>query len=450
MRSHPGFRSLRSRRGGSVTPLAVLSLTLLVSVVALVVDGGSLMEVRRHAQATADAAALAAATDLYANYAANKGADPKGTAATSAQSIASANGFSNDGVQSVVTVNVSPQNYQGGPNAGSALPPGYVEVIVQYNAGRTFSGIFGTGTVPVRARAVARGRWVPPSTNAVVLNLNNSSVLSVAALSGLKVNGNLLVNSQSSAGINLGLLASLSAAEFDLNNAVQGLIGLLLSLLKSLLGGAPAVKYLPPIPDPLRYLPDPDPVQLGLSNQTNGTVTGGTVDLYPGIYNGGINVSGGATVTLHANADGTPGIYYLQGGGFKVSGAASTVTTSAAETAGVMIYNDWGISTDVVNVSASLTLTPPSKGMFQGITIFQKRGTPSNPAPTITIAANGNVNVGGTIYGAHAQITLSSKSGINVLGGQVIGDTVNVTGGSVNIDPGTHPIANTRSVGLVE
>jgi hypothetical protein len=37
-----------------------------------------------------------------------------------------------------------------------------------------------------------------------------------------------------------------------------------------------------------------------------------------------------------------------------------------------------------------------------------------------------------------------------VLGGQVIGDTVNVTGGSVNIDPGTHPIANTRSVGLVE
>src|SRR6516165_7410422 len=149
MRSHPGFRSLRSRRGGSVTPLAVLSLTLLVSVVALVVDGGSLMEVRRHAQATADAAALAAATDLYANYAANKGADPKGTAATSAQSIASANGFSNDNVQSVVTVNVSPQNYQGGPNAGSALPPGYVEVIVQYNACRTFSGIFGTGTVPV-------------------------------------------------------------------------------------------------------------------------------------------------------------------------------------------------------------------------------------------------------------------------------------------------------------
>jgi Flp pilus assembly protein TadG len=432
--------------------LAVLSLTLLVSMVALVVDGGCLMEERRHAQATADAAALAAAADLYTNYGTNGGADPKGTAAASAQATASANGFTNDGVQSVVTVNVSPQNYQGGPNAGSALPPGYVEVIVQYNASRTFSGVFGPGTVPVRARAVARGRWVPASNNATVLNLNNSSVLSIAALSGLKVNGKLLVNSNSSSGINLGLLASLSAAEFDLNNAVQGLIGLLLSLLKGLLGGSPSVQYMPPIADPLRYVSDPDPVKLGLSAQTNGTITGGVKDLYPGVYSGGINISGGATVTLHANADGTPGIYYLQGGGFKVSGAANTVTTSAAETAGVMIYNDWSGSSDAIglNVDASLTLTPPSKGAFKGITIFQKRGTPNNPAPSITIAANGTANVGGTIYGAYAQITLSSKSGSNVLGGQVIGDSVNVSGGTVNIDPGTHPIANARAVGLVE
>ena len=98
-------------------------MTLLVSMVALVVDGGSLMEERRHAQAIADASALAAAADLYTNYGTNSGADPKGSAAASAQAIANANGFTNDGVQSVVTVNLSPQNYQGGPNVGSALPP---------------------------------------------------------------------------------------------------------------------------------------------------------------------------------------------------------------------------------------------------------------------------------------------------------------------------------------
>ena len=150
MRAHRSSLPLRFRRAG-VTPLAALSLAMLVGVVAVVVDGGSLLEERRHVQSAADAAALAGAADLFANYPANKGADPSGTAAASALAIASANGFSNDGVQSVVTVNVSPKNYQQGPNAGQAIPAGYVEVIIQYNAGRTFSGIFGSGTVPVCA-----------------------------------------------------------------------------------------------------------------------------------------------------------------------------------------------------------------------------------------------------------------------------------------------------------
>src|SRR6185437_10775075 len=99
MQSQLSFRCAHRRRG-SVTPLTVLSLALLLGVIAVAVDGGSLMEERRHVQATADAGALAAAA---------------------------ANGFSNDGVQSVVTVSVSPQNYQDGPNAGKALPAGYVE-----------------------------------------------------------------------------------------------------------------------------------------------------------------------------------------------------------------------------------------------------------------------------------------------------------------------------------
>ena len=60
-----------------------------------------------------------------------------------------------------------------------------------------------------------------------------------------------------------------------------GILGLLLSLL----GGSPTVNYIPPVADPPRYLPDPDPVQLGLASRgTNLQVnTGGTVDLYPGV-----------------------------------------------------------------------------------------------------------------------------------------------------------------------
>jgi hypothetical protein len=241
---------------------------------------------------------------------------------------------------------------------------------------------------------------------------------------------------------------------FSLVGAVGGLLGWLLGLL-GLGGGAASSNSVQPIPDPIRYLADPDPVKLALPQRstTNLLVTSGTVDLYPGIYTGGITVKLGAQVILHANSDGTPGIYYLQGGGFKVSGTSTGVTTAATETAGVMIYNDWSIGTDVVNLSGggSLTITTPSSGAYEGISIFQKRGTLSTPAPAITIAGNGTTNMRGAIYAAYAQVNLSSKSGTNVLGGQIIADTLTVTGSStVNIDPGTQPIASTRLLGLVQ
>lgn len=63
----------------------------------------------------------------------------------------------------------------------------------------------------------------------------------------------------------------------------------------------------------------------------NGTsitnITAGTHTLCPGIYNGGLAISGGTTTML-------AGVYYIGGGGFAVSGSA-TVDGSA----GVMLYN---------------------------------------------------------------------------------------------------------------
>src|ERR1700682_4237190 len=55
-------------RRGAVMPWVLLSATVIFGVVALGLDGGRLMDERRHAQATADAAALAAANDLYQNW----------------------------------------------------------------------------------------------------------------------------------------------------------------------------------------------------------------------------------------------------------------------------------------------------------------------------------------------------------------------------------------------
>jgi hypothetical protein len=433
-------------RRGTVAPLTVLNLMLLVGVVAIAVDGGCLLEERRHVQATADAAALAAATDLYTNWNSNQGMDTGGTAKSSALDIASANGYSNDGVTSVVTVNLPGGTYQQGPNAGTTLPAGYTEVIVQSNVGRLFSGVFGCGTIPVQARAAARGRLAPSSNAVILLSLQGGPVVSANGNASLSVaSGGVQVNTSSSPPFSGGSNA-VTASSFTFNPAIgQGP-----SSLKAPNGSSPTISYAPPIADPLRYLTAPDPVALGLSVQsTSVSGTSGTVDLYPGIYIGGIISSG--NITLHANKDGTPGIYYLEGGGLNLSGGA-TVLTSSSE-AGVMIYNDWLTGSDAISLSGngSLTLKPPSSGPYQGISIFQKRGTAGSLGPTISMTGGGTLNVTGTIYAAYAGLTAQGSGGSTVLGGQLIVDTITVQGSaSIDVNRGSNPISNMRQLGLVE
>ena len=70
-------------RRGVVAPFVALCLIALLGVTALVVDGGLLLADRRKVQGAADAAALAAAIDLYNNWNLNSGKDPSGSAASS-------------------------------------------------------------------------------------------------------------------------------------------------------------------------------------------------------------------------------------------------------------------------------------------------------------------------------------------------------------------------------
>src|ERR1051325_7662996 len=103
------FRKLPAaapRRPGNVTVWVILSSSVIIGIVALCMDGGRMMEERRHCQAAADAAALAAAYDPHANYQANQGKDPAHTAQAAAQASAATNGYANDGTDSTVTVNI--------------------------------------------------------------------------------------------------------------------------------------------------------------------------------------------------------------------------------------------------------------------------------------------------------------------------------------------------------
>ena len=58
----------RPRREGTVTVLVAVSLIGILSITALSLDGGMLLDKRRQAQTASDSAALAAAADLYYNW----------------------------------------------------------------------------------------------------------------------------------------------------------------------------------------------------------------------------------------------------------------------------------------------------------------------------------------------------------------------------------------------
>src|SRR6266508_3979694 len=92
-----------NQRKGQVVIFVAFAIVALIGFLALSLDGGAMLSERRHAQATADAAALAAASQLYYDYWQYSGIDPNG-ARTAALAAALRNGYNNDGITSKVGV----------------------------------------------------------------------------------------------------------------------------------------------------------------------------------------------------------------------------------------------------------------------------------------------------------------------------------------------------------
>src|SRR5262245_15152686 len=116
----------RKARRGIVVVLVAMCLVVLMGFVAIVVDGGLAQDRRRHVQAAADAAALAAAAELFVQDPTSNGMDVKGDARNSARAICTANGYidvGGSGANARVSVNIPPTS---GPFSGARH---YAEVI---------------------------------------------------------------------------------------------------------------------------------------------------------------------------------------------------------------------------------------------------------------------------------------------------------------------------------
>jgi Flp pilus assembly protein TadG len=414
-------------RRGAIAVMTALTLVPLLGIAAIALEGGLLLENRRRTQAAADASALAAADDLYKNYGSNNGLDINNSAKTSALKNAAANGYTNDGVTSTVQVHIPPLS------GGSIGQPGYAEVTVQLNQPRFFSAIWDSTPIAVTARSVARGRWGAINHAIILLDPTKQGSLASTGNGAVSVTGaSIVVDSNSAQAATASGNGVVSAPEFDITGSPgEGTVGNG-SFSGTLKSGQK------PLPDPLSYLPAPDPNKLQLQQSGPLQISGPQiVTLQPGVYKGGISISGPSTVTL------MPGIYYLDGGGFSSTGQA--IITGL----GVMLYNAPTTSTDTIKIAGQglITITPPTSGVYQGISLFQDR---TSTAP-LSITGNGSLNMTGTFYAAKATLNIAGNGVQNTIGSQYISYDLSLAGnGAINVIWNANLTARGRNIGLIE
>jgi hypothetical protein len=405
---------------------------------AIALDGGLLQHNQRRVQATADAAALAAATELFKHYPAIEASnyvtfDPSGAAAAAAQSYATVNGFKNDTTNSVVTVNIPPTS---GPFTGKI---GYAEVIITYNQPRYFSGIWGSSTIPVTARAVAQGSWAGSKIGIMVLDPSAKDSLNASGGGTATVTGgaSVIVDSKNAeAGAATGG-STIVATDFEITGGETG------SLLGTIHTGTP------PQPDPLRTLPVPPVPPAGTMTTTNIGSGNKRYTLSPGLFTNLPQVNQGDEVVFKQASAGNGGIYYIENG-FKSTGA--NISMDPLTSGGIMIYNAPQSSAQsqaiqiTGNSAGSVNLSALTSGPYAGILMWQDRTSTVN----MSISGQGSFDLEGTFYVANAQLQVTG-SGTATIGSQYISRTLSLGGnGAVKInytDGGTAPL---RVVKLVE
>ena len=456
------MRCKSEKRRGAIAALVAILLVAILGIVAIALDGGLLLDNHRRVQSAADAAALAAADDLFSHYVTNNGLDPSGTAKASAMSTAAANGFSNDGLTSVVTVNIPPTS---GNFVGKA---GYAEVIIQFNQKRNFSSIFGSGDLPITARAVAHGN--PGNIGILIFDPHLQGALEIRGNVNILNDGQLYSNSDNTTpndaasqgatgSVYVGPGITVTAGAMNVFNSLvaDGTV--------TYTNNGGLNYYTDPMPDPLATISEP--TKSGLTNYGSVNITSNTT-LQPGIYanitigrsggsgGGGEDGGGGSgsspTVTL------APGIYYIDRGG------SFTLNNGSLQGTGVMIVNNsqqdtvFGWSNPA---TGTINLTPPTvnpdgtdsggawptgttAATYAGISVWVPRSWDQE----VHFQSDHNATVSGTWYaqGAEYDIRANGPSVVFNIGNyicargewnQKIGGDANTGTGTININPGT-------------
>ncbi len=377
---------------GQALVLIVLGIIGLIAIVALAIDGGNAFMNRRHAQASADASAMAAAlAKVHFQDWHQAGLNR-----------AASNEFINDGVHDTVTIASPPGagcKGESGPYAGNDE---YIQVIINSNVDTFFAQIVGVAQTHSCVESIARAKpayTTPIAFGNGMVSLNPSGCRSFwvhGTGSASVVGSGVFVNSDCSSG---------AFQAFDQSGA-----GSIDAPSFCVVGGATysAGNVSPPpqtgcgqqLPYPPDYLwPEP-------TCPTNGTKSGDVIT--PG------NIPGswiGGDVTLQ------PGIYCI-------SGDVKINANDIIEGMGILLYFvDGGLN---INGGAQINISSQTTGNYAGLLVYLPL-TNSNP---VVLNGNGNSTFTGTILAPSSEVQVNGTSSNYGYHGQVIGYNVDLTGTS--------------------
>jgi Flp pilus assembly protein TadG len=492
----------RRQRSGQVLIIFAFGLVGILAIAALVFDIGADLVERRTQQKGADAAALAGArylTDDGCKGVYTLAACP--AAHQAAVELATKNSYTDGGVVDV-TVKIPP-----GPESNFHNQPGHIQVTVTSTRATFFAGVLGIPTTRVSTIAVAR--------NANDLSVAHSMIaLAETDCQAAKFGGNGTVTVEGSIQVdstcpNEALFGA--GGNVTVHAPACYVVGGYKYNIKSDVdcdypspGLDPPTSGVEPAGDPLASLrgpslagagsgaavrveagsgtPDscpiyaaplpPDMTDAGtMENPKTCKFTNGdtTYRLYPGVYWGGIAITGKAGMVIYME----PGIYYMAGGGFSITGNDLTLTTVATggTTAGggILLYNNddpyfrtvcadpsyasagcigairiagTGSPTDVIHME------PYEFDPYKNILIYQERNATRQPG--LDINGEGRVlELSGTIYAPEANIKLAGNG--ESIATQIISNTWDVTGnGNLTITYDADSLVKFRGTGLVQ
>jgi hypothetical protein len=322
------------------------------------------------------------------------------------------NGFK-DVEPNTLTLNIPPES---GPQAGNASA---VEVIIERRAPAFFSKALGIAFTTVRARAVVS--FDAAEACVLALSTTASRALNITGSTTINAPGcTLASNSTASDAVKLGGSASLAARSIATAGeiVVSGSISV----------DEPMLDHQPAVADPYADLEVPP---VGACTANNFKVTGsGDVTINPGVYCGGISMSGSGTLYLNK------GTYILNKGDFSMTGSGRIrCGNCTSPTDGVTIIltaTSGQVGSVSIAGSGDVELSAPSDegNPYQGIVFFQDpKATAGNDAK---FNGGSAMKISGGIYLPKADISYTGSNsfatGKNCV--EIIGLTIEMTGNS--------------------